>query len=370
MDIRDIIVWLGLIAIVVIIWDGLRRMKGRAVKKAKPTEHEEPYIDPEEAARKAQIARELPNGGARVRDMTDTEKEDLESRLNLRERVPMLMERVQVADTAEDHDAAEDSDDDSVQAELDFNSDSKTGSATRTVDEADDEPFATDELSFSAIDEPDMSTEQTAETSMETTESADAFESVDESEPAYESAESADSEPEPASYDEPDEAFEPEASEASVSDNAEPEPEEPALGPVEDLVVVHVMARSGEEFSGSSVLDLLLTAGLRHGPMEIFHYRNPRGVTEFSLANCVQPGTFDPDAMNQVNTPGVTLFMQLPNGADAMEAFDHMYEMARFLAQHLEGDILDEDHSSVTPQRIEYYREKIRSFERTRLIPS
>jgi cell division protein ZipA len=130
------------------------------------------------------------------------------------------------------------------------------------------------------------------------------------------------------------------------------------------------MANKGEELSGSAVLDLLITAGLRHGPMDIFHYRNPKGVTEFSLANCVQPGTFDPDGMNQVNTPGVTIFMQLPTAADSMESFDHMYEMAQFLSKHLGANILDEDHSSVTPQRIEYYREKLRTFERSKLIPS
>jgi len=64
------------------------------------------------------------------------------------------------------------------------------------------------------------------------------------------------------------------------------------------------------------------------------------------------------------------LFMQLPTAANALESFDHMIEMAQFLAKHLQAQILDEDHSTVTPQRIEYYREKIRSFERSKLIPS
>ncbi|EAR08492.1 cell division protein ZipA [Reinekea blandensis] len=363
MDLRDIIVWLGLIAIVVIVWDGLRRMKGKgAGATRRKTRESEPYIDPEEAAKKAQIARELPNGGARVREMTDSEKQEVQSRLNLRERVPMLMERVQVVSEPEPEDDAAEASDRNLQAELDFNSQPEPAIEENSAPQS---PAAeTDELSFSAVDD-FQETEQedaitVAETASSEMESAIEMEAEIDDETDFETAE---------------DAYINAVSEAEPIERApEPEPEVASdaapLGPVEDLVVVHVMARRDEEFSGSSVLDLLLTAGLRHGPMDIFHYRNPRGVTEFSLANCVQPGTFDPDAMNQVNTPGVTLFMQLPNGADAMEAFEHMFEMARFLAQHLDGELLDEDHSSVTPQRVEYYREKIRSFERTRLIPS
>ncbi|MDO7673787.1 MAG: cell division protein ZipA C-terminal FtsZ-binding domain-containing protein, partial [Reinekea forsetii] len=68
--------------------------------------------------------------------------------------------------------------------------------------------------------------------------------------------------------------------------------------------------------------------------------------------------------------PGVTLFMQLPTAANTLEAFDHMYEMGRYLAKHLDADMLDEDHNSVTPQRLEYYREKLRSFVRSKMIPT
>lgn len=337
MELRDIIVILGLVAIGVIIWDGVRRMKAtRPVKKPK---HEEPYIDPEEAARQAQIARELPNGGARIREMTDNEKEDLKSRLNLRERVPMLMERVDVEPPNDE--VVADEEETQAQSELDFSA---------VMDEV-SEP------------EPEQNSFVDDLESMQSDRSEEFEESAAAPEPDLEPAVQA----EP--LDKTADVLEVEAVETTPN-RASESAEVVDPGPVEDLVVVHVMARSNEEFSGTSVLDLLLTAGLRHGPMDIFHYRNPKGITEFSLANCVHPGTFDPDAMNQVNTPGVTLFMQLPTAADAMEAFDHMLEMARFLAKHLEGDMLDEDHSSVTGQRIEYYREKIRSFERSKLIPS
>ena len=140
--------------------------------------------------------------------------------------------------------------------------------------------------------------------------------------------------------------------------------------PVEDLVIVHVMAEEGEEFSGTAVLEILLMSGLRHGAMDIFHYRNQQGVVEFSLANCLHPGTFNPDAMNQLNTPGITLFMQLPMQGDAFEALDHMLEMGDFLAKHLEGKLLDEEHCALTKQRTQFYRDKIRAVQRNQLLPN
>ncbi len=341
MEFKEIIVWLGLVAIIVIVWDGLRRMK---TNKRKPRVDEGDYVDPEELERKAVLARELPNGGARVREMTDNEKDEIQNKLNLRERVPMLMERVEVEEDEADLD--EEIEDQLQQSELDFSVDDSVEQAQPLADqENDDDEDSTEELQpFDSID--DEHIEPYFGSALD--DDLDFVDAKDEL-PA----------PEPVKEEQP------EAEESQPEDG-----EEEKLGPVEELVIMHVMARNDGELSGSKVLELLLTAGLRHGPMEIFHYRNPQGHTEFSLANCVQPGTFNPDSMNQVNTPGVTLFMQLPTSADAMESLDHMYEMALYLAKNLDAEVLDEDHSTVTKQRIESYREKLRSFARSKLLPS
>jgi cell division protein ZipA len=376
MDLRDMIVWVGLAAICLIIWDGLRRMKAAKPKvtRKEPTTSNDDYVDPEEAKKKAEIARELPNGGARTREMTETEKKAITTRLNLRERVPMLMERVEV-ESPDDNESSTQSVDTSVlQSEMDFSLalaepdvEENTQSDTTANESEDVGVMAADESQQTNSVDDDQDIDPSNDDSSD---EAEQVEAVD----ADELDENVDLDRKGLLSEEESE-FGPTDPVEVLGQGAEPTQEyvnqgtiDP--GPVEDLVVIHVMAKKGEVLSGSSVLDLLITAGLRHGPMDIFHYRNPKGITEFSLANCVHPGTFDPDSMNQVNTPGVTLFMQLPTAADSMESFDHMYEMARFLANHIDAEILDEDHSTVTPQRIEYYREKLRSFERTRLIPS
>jgi cell division protein ZipA len=402
MEIREIIVALGVLAIIVILIDGVRRMKIKIPTKSKPVDDD--YEDPEELARKAQVARELPNGGARfVREMSSAEQSMLKQRLNLRERVPMLMERVEVGE--EGGDVAQ-SDQDrqkaALQSELDFTL--AMAETDESIGAADSEPEA-EPVAMGGEPEHDPETpngNRDAEHPTFSMEDLDRYQEADLEEEPYTYAD-ADIEEEPYPYqapvieedrrqqdadsvdlyeyeteleDLPSSADKTEVSPSAGVSMVAPESSPAAAesrvnpGPVEELVIMHIMAKNDGELSGSAVLELLLTAGLRHGPMEIFHYRNPQGYSEFSLANCVQPGTFNPDSMNQVNTPGVTLFMQLPTAANTLEAFDHMYEMGRYLAKHLDADMLDEDHNSVTPQRLEYYREKLRSFVRSKMIPT
>jgi cell division protein ZipA len=370
MEFREIIVWLGLVAILVILWDGFRRMKSRPKKARKEPDN---WVDPEEIAKKAEIARELPNGGARTREMTTEELDEIANKfkLNLRERVPMLMERVVVEGEESDVDQIEKDQEQSVdptivQSELDF---TLAVSEPEEAEESDlDENTNAEFERFEqepVIGELDSKNDnlRSSEVFLEhEEESTPEAKNISASIANVEVEETA--QIEPALADASDDTSDSEPA-LDTTSSASDEPL-----PVEDLIVVHLMAKSDDGIDGRALLELLVRAGLRHGPMDIFHYRNPKGKTEFSLANCVQPGTFNPDTMGDVNTPGVTLFLQLPCTADAMESFEHMIEMARFMAANLNTDILDEGHSSVTPQVIEYYREKLRAFSRKQLIPS
>lgn len=398
MELREIIIVLGLVAIVIIVLDGLRRMKIKP-RRAKRVVEDDDWVDPEEVERKAQLARELPNGGARIREMTQVEKAEIENRLNLRERVPMLMERVEV-----EGDEPENAIDDAapMQPELDFSQalqQTKTDQSAKSAHKSILAPKVASAAHIEkqeptwSLDEPDEELDASLTRNLDHELEADSSvkEAID-CQSEYEQSElkhddddlSEDDVDEPAEQPVPDaeEGYEYEDEDEYEADkkdqpavevkkasvNQEPAQEE--LGPVEDIIVIHVMAKGDAQLAGGDILELLLRAGLRHGSMDIFHYRNAQGQTEFSLANCVRPGTFNPDLMSELKTPGLTLFMQLPTGANAMESLDHMVEMAKFMARNLDASVLDETHSTVSGQRIESYREKLRSFARKKLIPS
>ncbi|WP_027331124.1 cell division protein ZipA [Marinimicrobium agarilyticum] len=152
---------------------------------------------------------------------------------------------------------------------------------------------------------------------------------------------------------------------------AKPEPK-PAPLP-EEVLIINVMAPSGQQFRGDALLDALLDAGLRYGDMNIFHrYEDPKGggAILFSLANMVKPGTFDLDGMDDFTTPGVSLFMTLPLESvdlENVEVFDEMLEAARSIAFELGGEMKDENRSVLTRQTQEHCRQRIHEFERKQL---
>ena len=73
---------------------------------------------------------------------------------------------------------------------------------------------------------------------------------------------------------------------------------------------------------------------MRFGTMDIFHrhaQENGTGPVLFSLANLVKPGTFELSSMSDFETPGLSLFMTLPCGEEAMHAFALMAQAAKAL---------------------------------------
>ncbi|MES2826149.1 MAG: cell division protein ZipA [Pseudomonadota bacterium] len=160
-----------------------------------------------------------------------------------------------------------------------------------------------------------------------------------------------------------DEKWEEETEEEQAVVASAPQPEE--------VIIINVMAFKGESFSGNDLLDVILKCGLRYGSMDIFHrYSDTKGegALLFSMANMVKPGTFDLDLMDEFETPGVSLFMTLPIDADSMQSFELMVKTANTIADALDGELKDEQRSAMTRQTIEHCRQRISDFERKKLF--
>ncbi|MCC5857975.1 MAG: cell division protein ZipA [Ectothiorhodospiraceae bacterium] len=189
----------------------------------------------------------------------------------------------------------------------------------------------------------------------------------------------------------PDEAGSAGAEQDRTPVRGEPEPEtEPAPGPAqrefpgfgadepriqdeeyqdagEKIVVLHVVAGRGYCFTGPALVEAAEQVGLRHGRHEIFHRTmNTRNgeVAVFSMASMVKPGTFDLSRVDEMETPGVALFMRLPAPFDGLTAFEQMLETARRLADSLDGYLLDPQRCDLTQQAVEHIREELREYRR------
>lgn len=144
------------------------------------------------------------------------------------------------------------------------------------------------------------------------------------------------------------------------------------LEPLEpEVIVVSIVMPEGQVISGAALLPILLTLGLRYGEMDIFHRHEDNagnGKVTFSLANMMNPGTFDLDALETFTTRGLTLFMTLPNAGDAFEVFEHMLGAAKQISVEFGAQLLDDKRSVMTKQTEQHFKGKIRDFERKNRI--
>ena len=132
----------------------------------------------------------------------------------------------------------------------------------------------------------------------------------------------------------------------------------------EDVLAMHLMASKGEMINGQMLLDAVLAVGFRFGGRKIFdRHLNEQGSGDvlFSLANVANPGTFDLNTIADIQTPGVSLFMQLDGLADPVTAFDIMVDTVDRLVAQLHLHVLDETRSSMTKQTIDHYRQRARA---------
>ena len=139
------------------------------------------------------------------------------------------------------------------------------------------------------------------------------------------------------------------------------------------IIILSVVMPQNHQMSGAALLPSLLTLGLKYGEMNIFHRHQDNagnGAVTFSLANMLNPGSFDLDSMETFVTQGVSLFMTLPNASDPFATFEQMLAAAKQLAQEFNAQLLDDKRNVMTKQTEQHYVSKIREFDRQHRLAS
>lgn len=135
---------------------------------------------------------------------------------------------------------------------------------------------------------------------------------------------------------------------------------------LEELLILGVMAKPEAPFGGAALVAALRGQGFKYGDMGIFHRlvvgKDASEERLFSIANALEPGTFDLSDLEGLQSPGLTFFMQLPIPGDALETLDDMVLSARTVAASLGGDVKDDAMSALTGQTIEHMKQRIADF--------
>lgn len=314
LSVRDWMIIVGVLLIIVVLFDGYRRIRNERRNTIRMSLNKQ-FLNSGDDSETEEFSSELPNGGARIiyRDPDSVSLGDeciADQMEKPQQQPPMLMDV-----------------DQPVNDEVDDNTESLA------VDEQLDETVAdsaSDELEPAPAAESSTQPVVTAELAGNT----DTITPVDD----------------------------------EVVDTTGPVPI--ASGADQEVLVINVMAKKGSHLQGPDLLHILLACDLRYGKMNIFHRHeqaNGQGRVQFSVANLVEPGTFDLDAINDFSTPGVCFFLSLPGPDNALQAFECMVETAHCLVSNLDAELRDESHSALTNQTLEHYRQRIVERERRRM---
>lgn len=153
-------------------------------------------------------------------------------------------------------------------------------------------------------------------------------------------------------------AEEPDSATAAAPEQEPEEPVEP------EVLAIHLLAPA--PIDGRRLLELLEQQRLEFGDRDIFHCRKQRGGNKgellFSVANLLEPGTFDPQQADQFESLGVVLFLTLPGPARPLDAFDEMRRMAEVLRRALDGELRTSTQAPFDTQAVRSYRATIRRF--------
>lgn len=144
-----------------------------------------------------------------------------------------------------------------------------------------------------------------------------------------------------------------------------PDPLSPSDSELTELIVIHALAPSDQVFPGADLVAALRRQNLRFGEMSIFHCVDEASSSSlYSVANAVEPGTFDLADLAALRSPGLTFFLQLPTAVDGIEALENMLRAAQNVAQELGGELKDENMSAMTGQTAEHLRQRVSDFAR------
>ena len=107
---------------------------------------------------------------------------------------------------------------------------------------------------------------------------------------------------------------------------------------------------------------------LKYGDMGIFHCLDPETNKRiYSVANALEPGSFDLSDMSSFSTVGITFFFTPDEHGVPISAFDKMLEDVSTISQELGCVLKDQNMSTFSGQGVEHLSQQVIDFARRSL---
>ncbi|MFT4563610.1 MAG: cell division protein ZipA [Gammaproteobacteria bacterium] len=126
------------------------------------------------------------------------------------------------------------------------------------------------------------------------------------------------------------------------------------------IIALYVRPAAGQEFAGPAIVGAMNNVGLRFGDMDIFHHFGAGDLRSeqplFSVANMLEPGSFDLRNIDDFATPGLALFLRLPGPLDGAVTFELFLNTGQRLAEALSGGLYGEPNKLLDALMIDKMR--------------
>lgn len=136
--------------------------------------------------------------------------------------------------------------------------------------------------------------------------------------------------------------------------------EQPAEEKNSNIIVLYILPKANQKLIGGQINSSAQALGMKFGEMNIYHYKSGDRII-FSLANMLEPGSFDPEIIHDLTTSGITVFMQI-SGNDPMDDLTEMLQRSYQLAGLLDARLCNHRRQPMTEQDAENYRTKVNNY--------
>ena len=134
---------------------------------------------------------------------------------------------------------------------------------------------------------------------------------------------------------------------------------------VDDVISVYVLSKPNQLIQGEKILSASYALHLEFGDMKIFH-RHIQSLNkdiQFSMANIKQPGWFEIDKMHELETPGVSFFMQVNLVEKPSDVLDEMLICAHSLSVMLDATLCNAQRKPLDESYTNEIRDKVSHLE-------
>lgn len=125
------------------------------------------------------------------------------------------------------------------------------------------------------------------------------------------------------------------------------------------LIMLYILAEANEPFSGGQINSAARASGMIFGDMNIFHRHDHDNLIQYSMANMVEPGSFDPETLYDMETRGLAVFMQPELVAEPTEALDDMLNTAYQITEMLGGRLCNRKREPLSETDTAQYRQQL-----------